>query len=289
MFNTFINIGNYKWIIFLTFPLYEVSSPNMVINLLCRSFDNALVSTLATMSFVEQYSNVTSSFLTRSQTKWSCTLMCFVRACWVGFFVNDIAPWLSHRIAIAFFSFIYHNSFMSFVIHMASLIAYVLAMYSALVVDKTILGCRLLLQEMAPPPIMNTNLVVDLLSSRSSVQSASQYPTKSWGGNPPKRNLNSKVPCKYWKMCLTTMQCSRLGFAMCWLTTLIGNAKSSRIHNMAYIKGPTTYWYETFTISSSLFTFFFNFGLGSSSIAMALQSSMPKRLRISLRYPIWLM
>jgi hypothetical protein len=118
----------------------------------------------------------------------------------VGFFVNDIAPWLSHRITIAFFSFMYPNSFMSFVIHMVSLVACVLAMYSALVVDKTIVGYRLLLQEMAPPPIMNTNLVVDLLSSRSPTQFVSQYPTKSWGGNPLKRNLNCKVPCKYRKM-----------------------------------------------------------------------------------------
>jgi hypothetical protein len=70
-------------------------------------------------------------------------------------------------------------------------------MYSALVVDKTIVGCRLLLQEMASPPIMNTNPMVDLLSLRSPAQSASQYPTKSWGGNPPKGNLNYKVPCKF--------------------------------------------------------------------------------------------
>jgi hypothetical protein len=68
-------------------------------------------------------------------------------------------------------------------IYMASLVACVLAMYSASVVDKTIMGCRLLLQEMAPPPITNINLVVDLLSSRSSAQFASQYLTKSWGGN----------------------------------------------------------------------------------------------------------
>jgi len=90
--------------------------------------------------------------------------MCFVQACCVGFFVNDIAPWLSHQITIAFFSFMYPNSFMSFVIHMASLVACVLAMYSAFVVDKAIVGCRLLLHEVAPPPIMNTNPVVDLLS-----------------------------------------------------------------------------------------------------------------------------
>jgi hypothetical protein len=88
-------------------------------------------------------------------------------------------------------------------------------MYSALVIDKTIVGCRLLFQEMVPPPIMNTNLVVDLLSSRSLAQSTSQYPTKSWGVNLLKRNLNWKVPCKYQKMCLTTIQCFKLGFSMC--------------------------------------------------------------------------
>jgi hypothetical protein len=123
--------------------------------------------------------------------------MCFVQACWVGFFVNDIAPWLSHRITIAFLSLKYPNSFMNFVIHMASLVACVLAMYSASIIDKAIMGCHLLLQEMATPPIMNTNLVVVLLSSRSSTQSTSQYLTKSLGGNLPKRNLNYKVPCKY--------------------------------------------------------------------------------------------
>jgi len=88
---------------------------------------------------------------------------------------------------------------------MASLVVYVLAMYLALVVDKAIMGCRALVQEMAPPPIMNTNLMVNLLSSRSLAQSASQYPTKSWGDNPLKHNLNYKVPCKYRKMCLTAI------------------------------------------------------------------------------------
>jgi hypothetical protein len=92
----------------------------------------------------------------------------------VGFFVNDIAPWFSHQITIAFFSFIYPNSFMSYVIHMASLVAYILAMYLALVIDKAIVGCHLLHQEMAPPPIMKTNLMVDLLSPMSQTQFASQ-------------------------------------------------------------------------------------------------------------------
>jgi hypothetical protein len=104
----------------------------------------------------------------------------------------------------------YPNSFMSFAIHMASLVACVLAMYSASVVESAIMGCHLLLQEMAPPPIMNINPMVDLLYSRSPAQSTSQYLTKPSGVNLWKHNLKCKVPCKQ-KMRLTTIQCSRLG------------------------------------------------------------------------------
>ncbi len=50
---------------------------------------------------------------------------------------------------------------------------------------------------MVPPLIMNTNHVVDLLSSTSLTQSTSQYFTISRGGNPLNRNLNCKVPYKY--------------------------------------------------------------------------------------------
>ncbi len=131
------------------------------------------------------------------------------------FSINDITPLLSHPITITFFSFIYPNSFINFVIHMVSLVAHVLAMYLTSVINKAIMGCHLLLQEMAPPPIMNINLVVDFLFSRSSAKFASRYPTKSWGGNPPNHNLNYKVPCKYQKMHLAAIQCSRLGLTMC--------------------------------------------------------------------------
>ncbi len=139
----------------------------MFINLWCRSFDNALVRTSATMCSVGQYSIQTSPFSTRSRIKWCWTSMCFVRAWWVGFLVNDIASWLLHQITINFFSSMYPKSIINFVIHMASFVACVFAMYSVYVVDNAIVGCRLLLQEMAPLPIMKTNPVVDLLSSRS--------------------------------------------------------------------------------------------------------------------------
>ncbi len=195
----------------------------MFINLWCRFLDNALVRTSATMCSVGQYSNQTSPFSTRSQTKWCCTLMCFVRAWWVGFLVNDIAPWLSHRITIIFFSSMYPKSIINFVIHMASFVTCVFAMYSASVVDNAIVGCRLLLQEMAPPPIMKTNPVVDLLSSRSPPQSASQYPRTSLDGVALNCNFICNIPCKYRKIHLTAIQCSMLGFAMCWVNTLIGH------------------------------------------------------------------
>jgi hypothetical protein len=46
---------------------------------------------------------------------------------------------------------------------------------------------------MAPPPIMKTNLVVDLLSSRSPPQSTSQYPSTSLDGVAPNCNFTSKL------------------------------------------------------------------------------------------------
>ncbi len=57
----------------------------------------------------------------------------------------------------------HRKSIINLVIYMASFVAWVFAMYSAFMVDNAIVGCRLLLQEMAPPPMMKTNPVVDLL------------------------------------------------------------------------------------------------------------------------------
>jgi hypothetical protein len=109
----------------------------------------------------------------------------------------------------------HHKSIINLVIHIASFVAWVFAMYSASVVDNAIVGCRLLLQEMAPPPIMKTNHVVDLLSSRSPLQSASQYPSISLDSVALNCNFIYNVPCKYQKICLTAIQCSMLGLAMC--------------------------------------------------------------------------
>jgi len=61
----------------------------------------------------------------------------------------------------------HRKSIINLVIHMASFVAWVFTMDSASMVDNAIVGYRLLLQEMAPPPMMKTNPVVDRLSSRS--------------------------------------------------------------------------------------------------------------------------
>ncbi len=80
-----------------------------------------------------------------------------------------------------------------------------------------------------------------------------------------------------------------LGLAMCWLNTLIGYAKSGRVHNMAYIKDPIACWYGNPFDSSFPFAFLCNFDLGSNGTPMGLQSSIRKLFNISLRYLIWLM
>jgi hypothetical protein len=108
----------------------------------------------------------------------------------------------------------YPKSIINFVIHMASFVACVFAMYFTSVVDNAIVGFHLLLQEMAPPPIMKTNPVVDLLSSKSPPQSASQYPNTSLDGVAPNCNFICNVPYKYRRIRLTAIQCSLLGFAM---------------------------------------------------------------------------
>ncbi len=194
----------------------------MFINLWCRYLDIALVRTSATMCPVGQYSNQTSPFSTCSWAKWCCTSMCLVHAWWVGFLVNDIAPWLSHRITITFFSSMHPKSIINLVIHMASFVAWVLAMYSASVVDNAIVGCRLLLQKMAPLPMMKTNLVVDLLFSRLPPQSTSQYPSTSLDGVAPNCNFICNIPCKYWKICLTTIHSPCWGWLCVDSTHLLG-------------------------------------------------------------------
>ncbi len=225
------------------------------------------------MCSVGQYSNRTSPFSTHSQTKWCCTSICYVRAWWVDFW--SMISHLDYRIESPslFFLPCILNPW-SILLSIWFFLWLVFVMYSTSVVDNAIVDCCLLLQEMAPPPIMKTNPVVDLLPSTSPPQSASQYPNISLNGVALNYNFIYNVPYKYLKIHLTTIQCSMLRLAMCWLNTFIRYAKSNRVHNMTYIKDPTACWYGNPFNSSFPFAFFCNFTLRSNGTPMSLHSSI---------------
>ncbi|KAG0599654.1 hypothetical protein M758_12G169300 [Ceratodon purpureus] len=99
--------------------------------------------------------------------------MCFVREWCVGFFANAMHPWLSHMMVVAS-TWTHPTSPKSLRSQMTSLVLWLVAMYSASVVDKAIVGCLLQFHEMAPSPTKKTYPVVERRSFASPAQSASQ-------------------------------------------------------------------------------------------------------------------
>ncbi len=116
----------------------------------CRSFANAFVHTSATISWVGQYLRPISPFSNFSQMKWCCMSMCFVQEWWVGFFASAMHPWLSHMMVVAP-TCTSPTSAINFLNHMASLVHWLVAMYSTSVVDKAIVGCLLQFHEKDQP------------------------------------------------------------------------------------------------------------------------------------------
>ena len=125
----------------------------------------AFVRKSATIAPVLQYSKQTSLRATLSLAKWCTTSMCLVLLEAIGCFSSLIAPWLSQLILIA--PVLTPSPLSSFLSHNASLTACAAAMYSASEVDAATVGCSLLLQLIAPPYMVNTHPVVDLLVSMS--------------------------------------------------------------------------------------------------------------------------
>ena len=72
----------------------------------------------------------------------------------------------------------YSQFIKKFLSQTASLIALEVAMYSASMVESTILDCLMLLQTTAPPLRVNTDLDVDLRESLSAQKLESVYPSK---------------------------------------------------------------------------------------------------------------
>ncbi len=256
----------------------------LLVRLWCRSLANAFVNTSATISWVGQYLKPISPLSNFSRMKWCCMSMCFVWKWWVGFFASAMHPWLSHMMAVAP-TCTSPTSAINFLNHMASLVHWLVAMYSASVVDKTIVGCLLQFHEMAPTPTKNTYPVVERRSFASPPQSASQYPLKLTS-LVQRHNFKSKVPFKYRMMRFTAIQWEGPALDMNWLTMLIRNARSRRVPTMAYINEPTAALYGMPCISSwmlwnSSSVSFKSLEFTSSGVPMGLHSSMLKPLSTS--------
>ena len=126
----------------------------------------------------------------------------------------------------------------------ASFVQWLVAMYSANVVDSAMVGCFLHFYEMTPTPTKNTYPVVDCRSFTSPAQSASQNPLNTIS-LPPRHNLKPKVPFKYLIMCFMGIQCGKPAFDMIWLTVLTTNAISVIVASIAFMRDPTLALYET--------------------------------------------
>jgi len=129
----------------------------------------------AIMSGLGQYSRITSSACTSSRTKWYCRPICFVRAWYFGFWANTRGPWLFPKsTAICWIWLRAPTFFKSTGSYRISLVACVMAIYSASVVERAIELWFLLAQETALPFSRKIKPPTDIISWHDP-QSASEY------------------------------------------------------------------------------------------------------------------
>ena len=102
--------------------------------------------------------------------------ICFDRPWYWWFFAIQIVDWLSSWMHTGFSRISVWRSLIRCFIQMASWVALARAIYSASAVESATHDCFLLLQLTAPPQIWYTYPDVDLRSSTSPAQSASEYP-----------------------------------------------------------------------------------------------------------------
>ncbi len=173
----------------------DPSSPTAFRKAMNWSFSSAFVSLSATWSSVEMYFRSTVPAVCCSLTKWCYIAMCLVLAWNCGFFASAIAPWLSPKIMVALGSSSSIRSWdRSDCSHIASIVAWVWAMYSASQVEKDTVGWCFEDQLIAPLPISKTKPEIDLRVCMSPAQSASVYPVS--GFSVP-RNASSIWPVPF--------------------------------------------------------------------------------------------
>src|SRR5271169_3638563 len=127
----------------------------------------------------------------------------------IGFFTRDIQDSLSCCIAVGF-CWLNLNSANNVLNHIVSFVPSESAIYSASIVDKAIVFCFRVFQDMIPSFNQNRYPDIECLSSTSFAQSASQDPRKliilSSKEFPPKVRDKSIVAFKYLKIRKTAVQ-----------------------------------------------------------------------------------
>ena len=217
--------------------------------------------------------------------KWCCISICLVHEWYVGFFASGMHPWLSHIMDVGS-SYTYPTSAKSCISPIASLVQWLVAMYSAFILDNAMVGCFMHFHKMTPTPTTkNTYPVVNHRLFASPIQSTS-------------KKLSRHYPCLWgiiWSpKCLSNtswmyfmaIQCGGPAFDMNWLTVLTANAISTLIDTIAYMRDPTPALYGTPSIFLCTFTnssseSFNNIEFTSNGVLTGLHSSMLKCLRTS--------
>ena len=155
--------------------------------------------------------------------------------------------WLLHMMDFSF-SCIYPTFAQNCLSQTASFVQWLIAIYSASVVDNAMIGCFLHFQEISSTPMRNTFPVVDLRSFVSPTQflKAILFPLKY--------NLKSTTPFKYLMMFVIAIQCGWPTFNMNKLIVLTANVISALVATIAYTRGLIMALYRTHFISLCKFS-----------------------------------
>ena len=127
--------------------------------------------------------------------KWWCTLMCLVLPLKREFFDKSIAPLVSHCMSKGSSGRIISSSMASLRSHKDSCAAADNERYSASVLGKATVDCRLLFQLIAAPCNVKVYPVVKRGSSESVAQLVSQYPVSRLSASLEYWSLRFLVPC----------------------------------------------------------------------------------------------
>ena len=159
-----------------SFKLHQQSlSPNYSTNWWNFTFMSGLVNISAGFSSIGTYLTTIFLFLTASWMKWYCISMCLVWVWSLLSFNNVIGPWLSQLSMTKLFYL--WTSWTNVHKYITSFTAWVWAMYSASVLNNTVIYCFFKLQVMAPMPIWNKYPKIKCLCG-CPAQSASQNPSR---------------------------------------------------------------------------------------------------------------